>query len=220
MRTSRRLAAQFPLALVLVASIVAWLPLVLAGETPAAAATTPVPDQRSEMQISTDVAGDARLAPQQMSAPFFMPLCKNERGRWAQTFTAGMTARLSEIELRLLRRSPSINAPVEVEIRAVDEAGLPTATILAHGSTAMLIPSHWSESGWLTVPLDQPIMLRSGQKVAIFPTAEPSASGACYEWVSSGLDLYAGGAIATTHDGGVSFVPEGGMDVAFRTWMR
>jgi len=70
------------------------------------------------------------------------------------------------------------------------------------------------------VSLDAPIELLAGQKVAIFPTAAPSESGACYEWPSSGLDLYSGGSLAISYDLGASFVGKGGPDAAFRTWMR
>ena len=45
------------LVLATIVSIIAWMPLVLAGQTPAVAATTPVPDQRAEIQIGTDIAG-------------------------------------------------------------------------------------------------------------------------------------------------------------------
>ena len=205
MRTPRRLVMQLPFVLVLVASIVAWLPLVLAGQTPAAAATTPVPDQRVELLVGGDLASDASGGIQQTGAPYFNALCDTDTGLWAQTITAGMTARLSEVELLLLRRSPDITAPVEVEIRAVDDAGNVTETVLGHGSTTATILAHRSQPGWLLVPLDAPVPLLRGQKVAIFPTSAPSASGACYEWPSSGLDLYSGGALAVTHDFGASF---------------
>jgi hypothetical protein len=216
----QRLVPNLTLVLALIVSIIAWLPLVLAGQTPAVAATTPVPDQRAEIQIGTDAAGDSRSGPTQLSAPHFTPLCDSKVGLWAQTVTAGMTARLSEVQLLLLRRVPDIEAPVHVEIRAVDAASLPTETVLGHGSTQSTIPVHRAEPGWLTVPLDAPVQLLRGQKVGIFPTSSPSASGACYEWVSGGLDTYFGGSLAASFDGGATFALENGKDAAFRTWTR
>jgi hypothetical protein len=216
----RRLMPHLTLVLALVASIVAWLPLVVASQTPAAAATIPTLDQRAEFQIGSDIASDSQSGPVQQSAPYFNALCDTDTGLWAQTVTAGMTARLSEVELLLLRRSPDILAPVDVEIRTVDDSGHPTQSVLGRGSTQATIPAHRFQPGWLTVRLDAPVQLMRGQKVTIFPTSEPSASGACYEWPSAGLDTYAGGAIAVSYDLGASFALEGGKDAAFRTWTR
>src|SRR4051812_13704619 len=106
MRTRRRLVPQLPFVLVIVASVAAWLPLLSASQTPAVAATTPVPDQHADlMPFGGDIAADARSVPQQMVAPSFAALCDSQSGLWAQTITAGLTARLSEVELQLLRRS-------------------------------------------------------------------------------------------------------------------
>jgi hypothetical protein len=122
-----------------------------------------------------------------------------------------MTARLSEVEL-LLRRSPDITSPIAVEIRAVDGGGHPSETVLGRGVTEVTIPFHRAEPGWLTGPLDAPVQLMRGQKVAIFPTSSPSASGACYEWPSSGLDQYSGGSLAVSYDLGATFALSGGKD--------
>jgi hypothetical protein len=220
MRRLRRLVPRLPFVLVLAASIVAWLPLVVATQTTAVAAKTPVPDQGSEFLIGADLASDSGGSIQQMNAPHFNALCDSDTGLWAQTVTAGSTVRLSEVELLLLRRAPDIVAPVHVEIRAVDAAGRPAPTVLGRGSTQATIPAHRSQPGWLAVPLDAPVQLLRGQKVAILPTSSPSAGGACYEWVSSGLDVYPGGAIAVSYDLGGTFAVEGGKDAAFRTWTR
>jgi hypothetical protein len=220
MHTSRRLVSQLPLLLVLVAGIAAWLPLVMAGRTPAIAATTPVPDQQVMLQIGNDLGASAGGSVFEQSAPFFMPLCDNEQGRWAQTMRAGLTARLVQVDLLLLRRSADVAAPVEIEIRAVDSTGRPTETVLAHGATAATIPVDRARPGWLTIPLDAPLRLLAGQPVAIFPSSTASASGACYEWPSAGRDQYTGGSLALTHDLGETFVLEGGQDAGFRTWVR
>ena len=216
----RRLRSHLALVATVFASVVVWLPLVVAGRAPVAASLPPVPDQRAEIQIGEDVAADARSGPVQQGAPFFNALCDSEVGLWAQTVTAGRTALLAEVELLLLRRSADIAAPVQVEIRAVDDHARPTQSVLGRGSAPATIPFHRSRPGWLAVPLDAPVQLVTGQKVAIFPTSAPSPSGACYEWPSSGLDVYPGGAVAVSFDLGASFVVESGKDAAFRTWTR
>ena len=66
MRKSRRAASQITFALVLAASIVAWLPLVIASQTPPSPLTTPVPDQRAELLIGADLASDSSASIQQM----------------------------------------------------------------------------------------------------------------------------------------------------------
>jgi hypothetical protein len=216
----RRLRTPLTLALTLVVSVAVWLPLVAASQTPVAIARTPVPDQQVEVQIGEDVAADAYSGPVQLSAPFFNALCDSETGLWAQTLTAGATVRLADVDLLLLRRSADVEAPVSVEIRAVDDAGQLTPSVLGRGATQATIPVHRAQPAWLTVSLDAPVQLLRGQKVAIFPTSSPSASGACYEWVSGGLDVYSGGAVATSYDLGATFAVEGGRDAAFRTWTR
>jgi hypothetical protein len=219
-RLLRCLKSHLPLALVLIASIAAWLPLVLAGQTAAVAATIPTPDQRVEPQFSADLAADGSSGPLDQQAPHFNALCESETGLWAQTLTVGMTSRLSEVELLLLRRSPDIHSPVEVEVREVDDAGRPSETVLARGMTEATIPFHRAAPGWLTIRLEEPVLLLRGQKVAIFPTSRLSDSGTCYEWTSAGLDTYGGGAIAVTFDAGATFALEGGQDAGFRTWTR
>jgi hypothetical protein len=79
----RWLKSQLTLALALVASIVVWLPLVIASQTPAMAAATPLPDQRSEILISADMAADGQSGPQEQSAPHFNALCDSDTGPWA-----------------------------------------------------------------------------------------------------------------------------------------
>ena len=220
MRKPRRLISQLPIVLVIAASIAAWLPLVMAGQTPAIAATTPVPDQQTLLQIGADLAANGSGGIQDQSAPLFMPLCDTDRGRWAQTLRAGLTAQLSQVDLLLLRRSPDITAPVEVQIRAVESTGRPTETVLAHGSTAATIPADRAQPGWLSVPLDAPLPLLRRPACRDLPRLQPPASGACYEWPSAGLDQYTGGSLSLTRDLGATFALEGGKDAAFRTWMR
>ena len=219
-RLTRTLRWMAPYLLTLAAGTFVWLPLVAAGGTTASAAATPVVDQRSEALISADLASDGSGTIQQLQAPHFNALCGTGAGRWAQTMTASLTAQLSDVELLLLRRSSDIESPVQIEIRSVDAAGLPTDTVLGRGSTTATIPYHRSEPGWLRVALDVPVRLLIGQKAAIFPTAMPSATGACYEWVSPGLDVYSGGSLAETTELGAGFRLARGRDAAFRTWMQ
>jgi hypothetical protein len=216
----RRLTPVFTTVLALTAGVVVWFPLVVASQTPVSAESPPVVDQRAEAQIGPDVAGDDQRSPMQQSAPFFNALCATDTGLWAQTILAGMTGHLVAVDLSILRRSPDITAPVVVEIRTVDDAGYPTDVVLGRGSATTTIASHRSTPSWLSVPLDVPIQLRRSQRVAIFPTSTPSASGACYEWISGGLNQYSGGAIGITHDFGTTFAIESAKDATIRTWMR
>lgn len=214
------LRAALTTALALVGGTLAAFPLLLAGETPVSADATPVIDQRSEVHIASDVAADARTAAFEQSTPFFNALCGSGSGLWAQTMAAGRAGQLTSVELLLLRRSSDIAAPIAVEIRAVDGTGRPTEAVLGRGVTTDAIPAHRATPSWTRVPLDAPIQLKAGQKVAIFPTSSTAPSGACYEWVSGGLDRYASGTLAVTFDGGITFIVEGGSDAGFRAWLR
>jgi hypothetical protein len=100
-----------------------------------------VPNQRVEFLVNTDLAADSRGSVRQISSQSFTLICDIDRGLWVQKLTSGMTARLSEVEIQLLRRSADISAPVEIEIRSVGDASRPTQTVLGQGSTAATIPA-------------------------------------------------------------------------------
>jgi hypothetical protein len=179
-----------------------------------------VVDQQLGLVSGNDTIVSAGSGLQQSAAPYFNTLCDTAPSLWAQTVTAGRGGTLYRVDLLLLRRSPGSVAPVQLEIRATDGVGLPTAAVLGGGTTAAEIPAHPSEPSWLAVPLDAPVELAAGQKVALFPTSPPSGAGACYDWLSAGTDLYLRGSMAVTEDVGESFRLDRGKDAAFRTWMR
>ena len=117
---------------------------ILGSHTAAIAAGSGVVDQGTQMVLGDDITIDERGVLQEMKAPSFNSLCNAEHELWAQTLTVGMTGSLYSVELMLLRRFPDVVSPVQVEIRSVDAAGLPTTTVLGRGTTTTVIPFHAS----------------------------------------------------------------------------
>lgn len=202
------------------AGLLAWVPLVAASQIPVTADKLAALDQATDLHRGPPIVGDHRFEPREQRVPTFNALCASGTGRWAQTITAGRTGQLASIDLLLLRRYAEISGPVEIDVRAVDDDGHVTSRQLAHGSSTDVIPYHRSTPAWLSTPLDDPLLLHKGQRVAFFPTATAAATDACYEWLSGGFDQYWGGSTVVTDDGGRSFSPGIGQDAIFRTWLR
>jgi hypothetical protein len=141
----------------------------------------------------------------------------------AQTFTAGVTDTLDQVDL-LVFRDASTTGALQVEIWATS-GGLPTGPPLSSASVpAASVPV--SPPGWVSVPLSGPPLL-AGTQYAIVVYAPTSANGSFYWTNSSGnvvppgpIDLYPAGELFFRPFGTGTFGgPFPPADFAFRTFV-
>ena len=105
----------------------------------------------------------------------------------AQTFTAGLSGGIDQVDLHLESHGPT--TPVTVEIRDTS-GGAPGATVLAAQSVpASSIPTAGS---WVTVNFATPAPVTAGSQYAVLAYSSPVSMTQHYDWGYGG-DSYAGG---------------------------
>jgi energy-converting hydrogenase Eha subunit A len=134
----------------------------------------------------------------------------------AQTFTAGLTGNLSQVDVELSR----IGSPgsITVQIRTVS-SGVPSNTILASATIAESSVSAIS-SGWISVPLTPSVAITAGTQYAIIlaaPATPPCCDG--YQWAVSFQDPYAGGTFAHLQGRNGSWQVLAAVDNTFKTYV-
>ena len=100
----------------------------------------------------------------------------------AQTFTAGISGSLDQVDLML--RCGECTGTIVVEVRALNHDGLPSNEVLGSGSLAGTHVPGVSELRWVSVPLNEPARVVAGRQYAIVLTAY---HGIYY--ISDALDL-------------------------------
>lgn len=135
-----------------------------------------------------------------------------------QTFTAGRTGLLDQVDLLFSRYgSPGT---LTVEIRAV-AGGLPSASVLASVvvplSTLAADPYAFT---WLSVRVAPGVQVVAGSQYAIVGRAEGAIFPTDFPvWADASGDPYLAGTALTSVDGGVVWFPASGADFAFRTYV-
>jgi hypothetical protein len=138
-------------------------------------------------------------------------------GRLAQTFTAGITGSLDQVDLLLARNgSPG---DLTVQILSVS-GGVPSSTVLA---AATVLESSVTPEGvpvWVSVPFAIPAASSAGTQYAIVISASSICGSDCYQWGTALSDPYAGGeALDSADSGSTWFSPGAGLDRAFKTYV-
>jgi hypothetical protein len=135
---------------------------------------------------------------------------------WAQTFTAGISGQLDQVDL-LLRRGGD-PGDLTVEVRTVS-GGVPSSTVLASETVAPAsVPT--GAPGWVSVALSPLAPSSAGTQYAIVlsaPSADPF-SGNLYFWSAKGGDPYFAGQALLSADGGATWGGQPG-DLAFKTYV-
>jgi hypothetical protein len=175
------------------------LTLVGAGSTPVNAVGTL--DQSQESQ--TDLNGVALVGDQMV----------------AQTFTAGLSGGLDQVDLLLNRFGTP--GDLIVEIRSV-ASGVPTSQVLASGTvseTALDTDPFTYE--WASAALNPPAPVESGSQYAIVAIDGGGANFPVdyFVWAIANFDAYAHGIVLTTVDAGVTWFADPSSDMAFRTYV-
>jgi hypothetical protein len=138
--------------------------------------------------------------------------------RVAQTFTAGRTGHLDQVDL-LLRRQLNPGDLI-VEIRSAPH-GVPSDAAL----TAVTVPESTVPSGgatvWVSVPFDVPADSVAGTEYAIVVHApEGFCGGDCWAWLTGPGDPYVSGRPLFALDGANwAEAAETGIDFAFKTYV-
>jgi hypothetical protein len=138
-----------------------------------------------------------------------------------QTFTAGITGNLDQVDLLLYRAGSPGN--LTVQIRTVS-GGVPSNTILSTATVAeSSVPV--GDPGWVSVPFSVPAISTAGTQYAIVLSA-PGVSSASplYGWGTALGNPYAGGDAVTSVDSGANWFPLIGpdntsLDRAFKTYV-
>ncbi len=133
----------------------------------------------------------------------------------AQTFTAGLSGGIDQVDLHLESHGPT--TPLTVEIRDTS-GGDPGATVLAAQSVpASSIPA---TASWVTFNFATPAPVTAGSQYAVLAYSSPVSMTQHYDWGYGG-DSYAGGRFTYT----LSSPPTGpwttgsANDLAFKTYV-
>jgi hypothetical protein len=133
----------------------------------------------------------------------------------AQTFTAGLSGGIDQVDLHL--EAHGATTPVTVEIR--DTSGDdPGATVLAAQSVpASSIPTTGS---WVTVKFATPAPVTAGSQYAVLAYSSPLSMPQHYEWGYGG-DVYAGGRFtyASSSPPSSPWTTGSTNDLAFKTYV-
>jgi hypothetical protein len=132
----------------------------------------------------------------------------------AQTFTAGLTGRLTAVNVNIPFANPEGYGQLHVAIRTVDGAA-PGATVLGD----VLVDSRSVPLSRL-VSFPQDIRVTAGTRYAIVVDQVPKPSEFDATWLGAVGDLYSGGAMFRSRDGGVTWAPELDQDLNFRTYVE
>lgn len=107
----------------------------------------------------------------------------------AQTFTAGLTGALDQVDVHVSRVRDSGGAIIE--IRDVGADGLPGSTVLASTTIASASVPATSEGAWVAAQFSDPAHVTSGSRYAIVAYAQ---TGGYYEWHATESPYSAGAA--------------------------
>jgi Bacterial Ig-like domain (group 3) len=166
-------------------------------------------------QQQTDTSGGAILIDSQPPNP---PANLGRTGG-AQTFTAGLSGGLDQVDLFLYKETGT-TLPLNVEIRTVDGSGAPTTTVLESAIVPFSsVPA--APGAFVPVTFSVPHTVAAGTQYAIVAyTAEPPPRG--YGWFYSTADPYPGGTAwlsTSTTPPPTTWTQVGQADFAFKTYV-
>jgi VCBS repeat-containing protein len=182
----------------------------------------PVPSLRRSLPVLLAVLGLLALTPaaaragtldqQQTSTAGGLALITGTGISLAQTFTAGLSGTLDQVDLALAR--VRADGPLTVEIRNVD-GGAPGADVLASASLpAASVPT---ETAFVAVSFAAPATVAADTQYAIVAYAGGFDR---YFWGHAGADLYAGGsAFSSGESPPVTWSAHPSTDFAFKTYV-
>jgi hypothetical protein len=182
---------------------VATMAIVCAGLFGAVGGATSAVGVLDQSQTNADAGAEA------MPTPAF---------RLAQTFTAGQTGNLDQVDLLIDRNGNP--GDLLVEIRTVS-GGIPSSTTLAATTVSESTFTPEGSLIWVSVPFDNPAPSSAGTQYAIVISAPGLDCGSiCYQWGAALNNPYAGGeALDSVDSGDTWFSPGAGLDRSFNTYV-
>jgi hypothetical protein len=136
---------------------------------------------------------------------------------WAQSFDAGATGALDQVDLLLWKSATT--APLNVEIRTLS-GGVPSQTVLASASVLPAdVPTGIGAQNWVSVPLTPSAPSVAGAQYAIvLSTTDPNRP---YRWVASTppAATYADGFGFRSITGGASWTAFTEIDHGFKSYV-
>ena len=135
----------------------------------------------------------------------------------AQSFTAGISGDLDQVDVLLARSGSPGDLTVEIQTLS---SGVPSGTVLASGSVAAA--SVTGSYAWIPVPLSPVAPSSAGVQYAIVLSAPSSAgSGDRYDWAITGGSPYSAGTQLSSLDGGASWTAgDPTFDSNFKTYVE
>jgi hypothetical protein len=139
----------------------------------------------------------------------------------AQTFTAGLSGGLDEVDLALFKSAATPpTVPLRVEIRTTSTNGVPGSTILASKGVPPSAVTGTSAPAFVPIRFESPAPVSAGTQYAIVAWAVTSGTG-FYGWADKNAAVYPDGTLYTD-DGPPDFnwsqYPNPA-DLAFRTYV-
>jgi len=140
---------------------------------------------------------------------------------WAQTFTAGLSGGLDQVDLNLAQQiagNPAPTTPLTVEIQNVS-GGVPGGTVLGTQSIAPATPPVYPANGFVSVNFAPAVPVVAGTQYAIVVSTTAGSSGE-YGWYGAGGDTYTGGDPFFQQPPNTGpWDPPSTLDLAFRTYV-
>jgi hypothetical protein len=137
----------------------------------------------------------------------------------AQTFIAGLSGGLDQVDLLLTRYETP--GDLIVQIRGV-ASGIPTSQVLASGTISeTALDSDPYTFQWASAVLSPPAPVVSGSQYAIVAIDGGGANFPTdyFVWAHTSFDAYTNGVGMTSIDGGVTWFPVQMVDMTFRTFV-
>jgi hypothetical protein len=140
----------------------------------------------------------------------------------AQTFTAGITGDLDQVDLFLFRADNP--GPLTVDIQAVT-AGVPSGSVIASSSVAQADVNDSFTPTWISVPFSSPARVNAGKQYAIVLSARSISSflEGIYAWNDVFGNPYSAGRVVISTTGGATWGDFASVfddaDAAFKTYV-
>jgi hypothetical protein len=140
---------------------------------------------------------------------------------WAQTFTAGLSGGLDQVDLNLAQQISGASAPttpLTVEIRNVS-GGVPGGTVLGTESIPPATPPVYPANGFVSVSFSPTVPVVAGTQYAIVASTTAGSSGE-YGWYGAGGDTYTRGDPFFQQPPGTGpWTMPATLDLSFRTYV-